>query len=280
MRVDLKGPKYATDEAAIELARLYLERLPAVPGVESLAIAGPTIPSDPWAGGYITVEDHDSEAADGMYTIMTHGVSPGYFTLLGVPMVQGREFTPQDTGAPGTPFNVVVSKAMAEQQWPGKDPLGQRLKFGPRQDPMNRPWLTVVGVAGDIRHEGLMAEPRPAPDLYLPVLHSPIRLPMQFNVLARPEPGTTMASLAPALEREIRALTPDVPPYDAATLEERLDRQTAPGSFEVLLVAMFAVLALILAAAGVYGLLAGRAARRSAGLDPVADLRAGEAGVS
>jgi hypothetical protein len=145
---------------------------------------------------------------------------------------------------------------------------------------MNRPWLTVVGVAGDIRHEGLMAEPRPAPDLYLPVLHSPIRLPMQFNVLARPQPGTAMASLAPALEREIRALTPDVPPYDAATLAERLERQTAPGRFEVLLVAMFAVLALILAAAGVYGLLAGRAARRSAGRDPVADLRAGEAGVS
>lgn len=263
LRVDLQGPKYASDPTVIELVHAYLGRMSKLPGVAELAIAGPTVPTDAWAGGYITIEDHDSDLPGGLYPIMTHSVSPGYFAMLDIPVLAGRAFTPQDAGVPGKPFNVLVSQAMAAEQWPGQSPLGKRLKFSKRENPAH-PWLTVVGVVGDVRHEGLMAAERPAPDLYLPIFASPIRLPMTLNFLAVPEEGVSTAALLPALEREIRALTPDSPPYDPATLEERLDKQTREGRSKVLLMAVFAALALGLAAAGVYAAVGAGGVRRGA----------------
>lgn len=252
VRVDLQGPKYSTDEQVIEVVRHYLTRTSNLPGVKSLAIGGPTIPTDAWVGGYITIEDHDSGTPAGTYPIMTHSVTPGYFETLGVPIVQGRGFTMADSGKPGTPFNVIVSKAMAEQQWPGQNPIGKRLKFSTRSNPAH-PWLPVVGVAGDVQHEGLMADKRPAPDIYLPILISPIRLPTTLNFLVVPESGVQVASLIPVLRREIQAVTPDTPLYDPATLEERLGKQTREARFLIGLVFLFAGLALLLATAGVYG---------------------------
>ncbi len=256
VRVDLQGPRYKTDQQVIELVRRYLARLANVPGVKAFAIGGPTVPTDPWVGGYITIEDHDSGTPAGTYPIMTHSVSPEYFNVLGVPLRQGHGFTLQDPGAPGTTFNVVVSQEMAEKQWPGKNPLGQRLKFSKRKNP-EHPWLTVVGVAANVQHEGLMADKRPSPDIYLPVLISPIRLPTTLNFLVRPKAGVSTAGLIPVLEREIRAVAPDTPPYDAATLEERLDKQTQKGRFQVALAVLFSLAALTLAAAGVYNAASG-----------------------
>jgi putative ABC transport system permease protein len=256
VRVDLQGPKYKTDEQVIELVRRYLARLASLPDLKAYAIAGPTVPTDAWVGGYITIEDHDSGTPAGTYPIMTHSVSPDYFKVMGVPLSQGHGFTAQDPGVPGTTFNVVVSQEMAQKQWPGKNPLGQRLKFSTRKNP-EHPWLPVVGVAANIQHEGLMAEKRPAPDLYLPILISPIRLPTTLNFLVRPKAGVSTASLVPVLEREIRAVDPDTPPYDAATQEERLDKQTQKGRFQVGLAVFFALAALTLAVAGVYNAASG-----------------------
>jgi predicted permease len=261
VRADLQGPKYTTDQQVIDVVRRYLARLPGLPGMKTLAIACPTVPTDSWVGAYITIEDHDSDTPAGTYPIMTHSVSPDYFKALGVPIVQGRGFTMQDAGVPGQPFNVVVSKALADKQWPGQSPIGKRLKFSTRKT-VEHPWLTVAGVAGDVQHEGLLADKRPAPDIYLPILISPIRLPTTLNFLAVPREGVSTASLVPALRREIQAVTPETPTYDVATLEERLAKQTQKGRFQVGLAALFAALALALAAAGVYGAAAG--ARRGA----------------
>jgi hypothetical protein len=250
VRVDLQGPKYETDPQVIEVIRRYLDRVPKVPGVASLAMGGPAIPTDAWVGGYITIEGHPSETPDGMYPIMTHGVSPEYFQVLGVPIVAGRVFTAAEAGPPGTPYNVVVSKAMAEKHWPGESPLGKHLKFGARNNPAH-PMLTVIGVAADVQHQGLLAEERPAPDLYLPILQSPVRLPTTLNFLIRPQKGVAPASLVPAVERELLAVAPDSPPYDAATMEERLHRQTQGSRFRLLLASLGAGLAILFAATSV-----------------------------
>lgn len=258
VRVDLQGNRYKTDHEVIATVRRYMERVEKLPGVERWAIAGPTVPTDPWAGGYITIEDHDSDLPGGIYPIMTHSITPDYFKVLQVPILQGRAFTLADAGEPATPYNVIVSKAMAEQQWPGKSPLGQRLKFSTRANPAH-PWLTVVGVADDIKQEGLFADDRPAPDLYLPILISPIRLPTTINFMVVPESGVDPAGLMAQLEREIRAVTPDSPTYDAASLEERLDRQTRTGRFLVELAVFCAALTLLLALATLHGAVAGNA---------------------
>jgi putative ABC transport system permease protein len=255
VRVDLQGNRYKTDHEVIATVRRYMERVEKLPGVERWAIAGPTVPTDPWAGGYITIEDHDSDLPGGIYPIMTHSITPDYFKVLQVPILQGRAFTLADAGEPATPYNVIVSKAMAEQQWPGKSPLGQRLKFSTRANPAH-PWLTVVGVADNIKQEGLFADERPAPDLYLPILISPIRLPTTINFMVVPEAGVDPAGLMAQLEREVRAVTPDSPTYDAASLEERLDRQTRTGRFLVELAVFCAALTLLLALVAMYGAVA------------------------
>jgi len=250
-RVDLQGPQYKEDQKVIEVVRAYLDRVGKIPGIQSFAIGGPTVPTDAWVGAYITIEDHNSDTPAGTYTIMTHAVSPDYFKVLGVPVLQGRAFTMEDAPPPGTQFPVIVSKEMAAQQWPKKNPLGQRFKFSTR-DTAGHPWLPVVGVVGDVQHEGLLAEKRPAPDIYLPILTSPIRIPTTLNFLVRPKAGVSTASLIPALEREIHAVTPDAPAFDALTMEERLGQQTQKGRFQVRLALFLAALSLLLALAAAW----------------------------
>ncbi|HVR07159.1 MAG TPA: hypothetical protein VMW75_03865, partial [Thermoanaerobaculia bacterium] len=119
------------------------------------------------------------------------------------------------------------------------------------------PWLTVLGVAAEVRHEGIDGTPRPAPDVYFPLTQFPMRLPLTVNFLVRPQPGVTAASLLPALRRQMQAISPDLPLFDVAMLQERLDRQRLRARFPAVLIGLFAALALVLAAAGAAGLAPG-----------------------
>ncbi len=257
-RIDLRGPRYADDATDTRLLREeYLRRVAAVPGVQKVAMADPNIPTDDLVGGYLTVEDHASDAPDGTYLAMIHAVSPAYFELLGVPLLAGRAFSLQDTRSNA----VVVSKAFADQHWPGKDPLGKRLKLDARAS-QAAPWLSVVGVAGEVRHEGILGERAPAPDLYLSLLQFIRRPPLTVNFLVRPQPGVAAAQLRQALHREMQAIEPELPDYDVATLAERLDRQAAKARFQLILIGLFSLLALLLSAVGIYGVVSQGVGRR------------------
>jgi predicted permease len=250
-RMDLRGPKYVDETAdSALLRREYLRRISAVPGVGELAMADPNIPTDDLAGGYMTVEDHASDAPDGTYFAMMHAVTPAYFDVLGIPILEGRAFTLDDTQSNA----VVVSKALADQQWPGQNPIGKRLKLDVRSQPAV-PWLSVVGVAAEVRHEGIRGERAPAPDLYLSLLQFIRRPPLTVNFVVRPQPGVSTAQLRHALHQEMTAIDPEVPDYDVATFEERLARQTDKARFQVLLIGIFTVLALFLATIGIYGVI-------------------------
>jgi predicted permease len=257
-RMDVRGPQYLDDKVAAKLLRQdYLPRIAAVPGVRQMAISIPTIPTDPWAGGYIAIEDHESERPDGTYAAVIHAVSPGYFEILGIPVQKGRSFNLQDTES----NSVIVSRAMADQQWPGKDPIGKRLKIGSRSKE-GAPWLTVVGVAAEVRHEGIQGEKAPAPDIYLSAMQF-VRRPLTVNFLVRPQPGATSGQLRRALHREIMAINPELPDYDVATMDERLAKQTDKARFQLILISVFTILALILAAIGIYGVISYTVAQRS-----------------
>ena len=253
-RLDMRGPEFNEDEPVVRRVREYLDRLAAVPGVAQVEMANPSIPTDEWTGGYILYEDHRSDAPDGTYPQVMHAVTPGYFGLLEIPVVQGRAFSARDTELPVA----VVSKALADEHWPGQNPLGKRLKNGARPD---SPWMEVIGVVADVRNEGLIADEQPAADVYLPLLQRPWR-PLTMNFLVRPK-GSSPHGLVPALRREMKAIAPDLPIYDVATMDERLSDQTARARFQVVLVSLFTVLALVLASVGIYGVVAYSTAQRA-----------------
>jgi predicted permease len=255
-RIDPRGPAYAKDEPVIRLVRTYLDRLANIPGVAQVEMSGPTLPTDTWTGAYFTFEDHASDAPDGTYPLVVHSVSPGYFGLLGIPVLKGQPFTPQDTAS----FGVIASKSLADVHWPGKDPLGRRVKGGTR-DQEDKPWRPIQAVVADVRYEGFQSVKNPAPDLYLPILQFPWR-PLNIGFLVRPKPGISAASLIPAIRQEMKAIAPDLAMYDPATLEERLARQTDKARFQILLISLFTVLALVMAAVGIYGVVAFSVAQR------------------
>jgi len=248
-RMEPRGGKYLDDQVIVQMVRQdYLPRISAVPGVGQLAIAASTIPTDEWAGTFISIEDRVSSKPDGTYTAISRTVTPAYFEVLGVPILKGRSFDAHDTETNA----VIISKALADLQWPGQDPIGKRLKSGPREG--EAPWLSVVGVAGDVQYKGFQGEEAPGPDIYLSMLQF-VRRPLTVNFLVRPKPGVSTAELRAALHREMAAINPEIPEFDVMTMDERLAKQTTTARFQVLLISVFTVLALILAAIGIYGVI-------------------------
>ena len=170
-------------------------------------------------------------------------VSPAYFETMGMRIVRGRAFAAADRA--DAPPVAIVSESMARQFWGTDDPVGRRLQIGPRQPD----WMTVVGVVADVRHEGLAANPRRA--MFRPFAQQP--LPFGFLVVRTAlDPGT----LAAALRHQVQLLAPTIAVHDVATMDERVARSVASRRFGMVLVGSLAVLALILAAVGLYGVLA------------------------
>lgn len=250
VRVDLKGERYADPGIMILLARQYLERLRTLPGVASAVIESPGMPTDGSTVNSFVIEDLLSTTKDGVVPMAFHHVTPGYFAALGIPLVRGRDFTAADT--PDSPLAIIISQQMARRVWPDEDPLGKRMRFGKR-DP-NAPWFTVVGVVGDLRQEALRQDPWTGPEAYFSILQFPPLLVPRLSFLIRPE-GVPAESLASQVEAELRAVAPEVPPYDFDTMQRRLERFEARERFLMLLMTLFAAVALVLATAGLYGVL-------------------------
>jgi predicted permease len=170
------------------------------------------------------------------------GVSPGYLEALGVPLIRGRFIDARDTA--DAPPVVVINESLARAQWPDEDPLGRRLNMGTL--------LTVVGVVGDMRQMGLDA---PAdPELYVPLdqVGSAFFMgPRQLVVRTRGDP----LALAPAVRRAIWDVDPDQPVYGMRAMSEVLDAELGNRNTQLTLTAAFALVALVLAAVGLYGVL-------------------------
>ncbi|HZF39041.1 MAG TPA: FtsX-like permease family protein, partial [Blastocatellia bacterium] len=195
--------------------------------------------------GLLTVEGASAEAAEtARIPFRLDVISGGVFQTLRVPLRKGRFFNAQDNQ--GAMPVTIINETMAHRFWPGEEALGKRFKQGPAQAP--GPWLTVVGVVGDMRRQSL--ERQPIAQIFVPHLQRPER---GMNLLIRTTGEPTR--LAAVIRNEIRALDKTVLVYGISTLESQLARAVAQQRFQTWLLTLFSALALLLAAVGIYGLI-------------------------
>jgi predicted permease len=168
-----------------------------------------------------------------------------YVQALRIPLLEGRWFDERDII--GNPRVILVDEFMARELWPGESAIGKRVRTGGLRS--TSPWLTVIGVVGRVKQDSLDVEPRIA--MYFPHTQSPSRA-MIVTVRVNGDP----AAIAAAVKREIHALDSDLPVYYVRTMNERIGEYLAPRRFSVVLLAVFAGLAVALAAIGVYGVMA------------------------
>lgn len=261
VRLDLKGERWVEDAAVHNLSRDLLARVGSLPGVESIAIAGPGLPTDAEYGSEATAEDPSSPDGFRIIEAWTHHVSPAYFETLGIPVLAGRPYDSGDRAGTGRTV-VIVSRSAAERLWPERElagVVGEKLKLGGPSSFW--PWFEVVGVVEDARHRGVRAADEGDPDLYFSFFQIPPKFPPTANLLLRID-GESPEALLPGIREAVRSLAPGLAPYDGRTLDDRVREGRRRERFLAGLMGLFAFLALLLAALGVYGLVSQSAARR------------------
>ena len=240
-RLALPGSRYPTPDATVRFYRALTERLRALPGVESVG-ANYLLPLSSVALGWepITVEGFVPKAPGEDHIIASSGYIDGdYFPTMGIPVVAGRGFTPQDNLA--APRVAIVDDRLAKRFWPGEDPLGKRLRRGTQG-----PWATVVGVVQE--RKTFSAEPEPPIRVYFPLEQLPV--PIRYLVIRS---SVATQALTASVTTEVHALDPDLPVFDVSTMEQRLRFALAQRRLATVLLGGFALFALTLAGIGIYG---------------------------
>jgi putative ABC transport system permease protein len=255
MGMSLRGDRFKTASAVGELMREGSERLAALPGVD-VAAASVGVPLQGGFGLPIIIEGRPLDGP-------AHGgggfspIAPNYFRVFKIPVVRGREFTDRDTA--NSPGVAIINQAMARRFWPTGDPLADRITIGRGLAPnMELAGRQIVGIVGDTRDGGLNRDPQPmmyVPWAQMPDAHSANLLditPLVWLVRTKGDPATMVNSI----QRELRYASGGLPVARPRTMDEIVARSTARSDFNMILLTTFAGSALLLAAIGIYGLVA------------------------
>jgi putative ABC transport system permease protein len=254
----LPKKQYATQTAVDEFNHELLRRLQQLPGVKSVGLTSFLPASGNNSNSVFVAEGYVAPQGAGMDLATPVQVEGDYFRAMGIPLLHGRFFTPDDKL--GAQLVVIVNRKLAEQSWPGQDPIGKRLRIGTPS--MNTPWATVVGEVADVKES---APDQPLKQQWYTTVDQSLTMagslaqPGDLNgnggyiALRTAMPSEQMQS---ALIASVRAIDPQLPLTQVQTMEHAISDSEAPRRFNTALIASFAAIAVILAILGIYSVIA------------------------
>src|SRR6476469_897549 len=248
--------RYAKPEIFNSFVREVVRRVSALPGIDFAAMTTDLPVAHLSRRRPVNIEDRPNESGKGLFSEIT-SVTPEYFKVLQASLARGRYFT-EDDDIDRQPV-AIVDESTARTYWPDRDPIGRRLSMKSFRGAANPPWCTVVGVIKDINSDGL--DQSGVPHIYRPIYQYPGSRALTKSVAVRTSLSAT--SLEPLIRREIQAVDPNLPVFNVRTMNEVIDGSLASRRFSADLVGVFAIVALLLASVGIYGLLAYMVGQRS-----------------
>jgi putative ABC transport system permease protein len=253
MKIVLPEPKYEAIERRSAFYTDLIQRVQSLAGVRSAAVTTnlPLYRQGNSIG--ISIEGQPAPPPGQERIVVTRIVSPGYFDTMSIPLLRGRQLSEQDTET--TPNVVIVSETMARRYWPGEDAIGKRIAAGRIRSPED--WIQVIGVVKDVRQFELTAEPKP--QMYMTYKQAGFFEPRDLVVKTDVDP----ASLAATVRKAVWEIDKDQPVSNIQTMEEILADSIARQRFSMLLLAIFAGVALVLAGVGIYGVMSYSVAQRT-----------------
>jgi putative ABC transport system permease protein len=276
VETSLPPSKYQQTARRDAFYRAVTERVAAIPGVTATGFAN--YPPLVFKGGRVFIgaegEPPPESGHLARYMALDRAVTPGYLPALGVPIIRGRDFDARDAQS-GVPV-AIVNRTLADRRWPNQDPIGRRIKFGPANVPGL--WLTVVGVVGDVKQTALDA--RFEPEVYLPSNQGggvvpPFLWPQHLIVRTAGDPR----GYASAVRNAVWSVDPEQAASNIRTMDDVFDAELRDRNTQLTLVAAFAILALVMASVGLYGVLSYSVAQRLRDIGVRVALGAGRATV-